>query len=60
MVATHPYDLRAAAELGFRTAFVTRPWEWGSPRRTEGVFSGEFDIIVRDFGDLADLVCTVG
>ncbi|TQN32155.1 2-haloalkanoic acid dehalogenase type II [Haloactinospora alba] len=29
MVACHKYDLRAAASLGFRTAFVARPLEFG-------------------------------
>jgi 2-haloacid dehalogenase len=27
MVAAHQYDLRAAQQLGFRTAFVMRPLE---------------------------------
>jgi 2-haloacid dehalogenase len=29
LVACHAYDLRAAHDLGFRTAFVRRPVEWG-------------------------------
>lgn len=29
MVACHPFDLDAAANVGFRTALVRRPTEWG-------------------------------
>jgi 2-haloacid dehalogenase len=57
MVATHAYDLRAARDIGLHTAFVTRPLEWGSPRNTDRVASGEFDLIARDFEDLADQLC---
>ena len=31
MVAAHAYELRAAAQVGFRTAFVDRPLEFGDP-----------------------------
>src|ERR1700732_340916 len=30
MVASHTYDLAAAAGQGMRTAFVRRPYEWGT------------------------------
>lgn len=33
MVAAHPSDLRAAAALGLRPIFVSRPLEWGRPGR---------------------------
>ena len=29
MVACHPFDLDAAAKVGFRTALIRRPTEWG-------------------------------
>ena len=29
MVACHPFDLDAAAKVGFRTALIRRPNEWG-------------------------------
>src|SRR5262249_10929370 len=29
MVACHPDDLEAAARVGFRTAYIPRPLEWG-------------------------------
>ena len=52
MVAAHPADLRAAAERGFRTAYVHRPHEFGAaemPWPTDG-----FDYKVGNFLELAD------
>lgn len=58
MVASHKYDIRAARELGFRTAFVARPLEYGDPVLADTEFSTEFDINAVDFLDLADqLAC---
>ncbi|QVI25391.1 haloacid dehalogenase type II [Nocardia tengchongensis] len=58
MVASHKYDIRAARELGFRTAFVARPLEYGDPALGDAEFSDEFDINAVDFLDLADqLAC---
>ncbi|WP_216896452.1 haloacid dehalogenase type II [Nocardia alni] len=54
MVASHKYDIRAAAELGFSTAFVSRPLEFGDPALADFEFSDEFDINATDFLDLAD------
>ncbi|WP_067889885.1 haloacid dehalogenase type II [Nocardia vaccinii] len=54
MVASHKYDLRAASELGFGTAFVARPEEFGDPSLADIEFSDEFDINATDFLDLAD------
>ncbi|MTE16000.1 haloacid dehalogenase type II [Nocardia sp. CT2-14] len=54
MVAAHKYDIRAAKELGFRTAFVARPLEYGDPALGDAEFSDEFDINAVDFLDLAD------
>lgn len=53
MVASHKYDLRAAARLGFATAFVARPLEYGDPVLADTEFSDEFDFNVTDFEDLA-------
>lgn len=53
MVASHKYDIRAAA-LGFRTAFVARPDEYGDPALADTAFSPEFDINATDFLDLAE------
>ncbi|RDI67320.1 haloacid dehalogenase type II [Nocardia pseudobrasiliensis] len=54
MVASHKYDLRAAAAEGMRTAFVARPDEYGDPALADVEFEAEFDINAGDFGDLAD------
>ncbi|GAB2563281.1 haloacid dehalogenase type II [Nocardia heshunensis] len=54
MVASHKYDIRAARELGFATAFVARPLEYGDPALGDAEFSPEFDINAVDFLDLAD------
>jgi 2-haloacid dehalogenase len=53
MVATHAYDLRAAASQGLRTAFVARPFEWGPQRIAERGEPGEFNIVAEDLEDLA-------
>ncbi|RDI50739.1 haloacid dehalogenase type II [Nocardia mexicana] len=54
MVASHKYDIRAARELGFRTAFVARPLEFGAPGLADTEFTNEFDLNATDFEDLAD------
>ncbi|MBV9514229.1 MAG: haloacid dehalogenase type II [Mycobacteriaceae bacterium] len=53
MVASHKYDLRAARELGFATAFVARPWEYGDPALADVEPSDEFVVNAADFEDLA-------
>lgn len=53
MVACHKYDIRAAHELGFQTAFVARPLEFGAGGRVDVSFDNEFDINATDFLDLA-------
>jgi 2-haloacid dehalogenase len=54
MVACHPSDLRAARGCGLRTAYVSRPLEYGagSAHQPE-VAAGEFDFMAADFNDLA-------
>ena len=54
MVASHKYDIRAAGDLGFRTAFVARPLEFGVDGEADVAYSDEFDINASDFLDLAD------
>jgi 2-haloalkanoic acid dehalogenase type II len=53
MVASHKYDIRAAGSLGFRTAFVARPLEFGVDGEVDVAYSNEFDINASDFIDLA-------
>lgn len=54
MVAAHQGDLRAAAQLGFRTAFVPRPDEFGPHRRPDLTADPSFDQVASDFMALAD------
>lgn len=54
MVASHKYDIRAASELGFQTAFVARPLEFGPERTVDTAYEDKFDINAADFHDLAD------
>lgn len=48
MVAAHAWDLRGAAAIGMRTAYVARPV--GDPPRSDDAFDGEF----ASLADLAD------
>lgn len=45
MVAAHAGDLRAAAAVGFRTAYLRRPREWGGARQPETDDGADFDIV---------------
>ena len=54
MVAAHPGDLRASQAVGFQTALVPRPLEYG-PGRTQGVTAHPSDLVANDFNELADL-----
>jgi 2-haloacid dehalogenase len=54
MVAAHPSDLAAAAERGFRTAYVHRPLEYGPDRTPRRPDPGTFDYQVGSFPELAD------
>ena len=54
LVAAHPSDLRAARDVGLRTAFVSRPKEYGPNQRPPRMEDGEFDVTATDFPDLAD------
>ena len=51
MVAAHPGDLKAAAGCGLRTAFVSRPLEYGSGKAVPA--EALFDVNASDFLDLA-------
>lgn len=52
MVAAHVGDLRAAKAVGLRTAFVTRPLEYG-PKGKPDLKADGVDISATDFNDLA-------
>lgn len=53
MVAAHNYDLRAARAHGMRTAFVARPTEYGPGQKTDLQAEEDWDIVARDFSELA-------
>ena len=52
MVAAHLGDLRAAKAVGLRTAFVTRPLEYG-PKGKPDLKADGVDLSATDFNDLA-------
>jgi 2-haloacid dehalogenase len=54
LVAAHNGDLLAASALGFRTAFVARPTEYGPDQKTDLKAEHDFDIVAESFIDLAD------
>ena len=53
MVACHNFDLDAAKNAGFNTAFVRRPDEWGAAGPPDPDPNPHHDIIVDSFPDLA-------
>jgi 2-haloacid dehalogenase len=53
MVAAHKNDLKAAASVGLKTAFVRRPLELGPQGHPDLAPDEAFDINAEDFNDLA-------
>ena len=53
MVAAHLGDLRAAKQVGLRTAFVVRPQEYGPNGKPDLQPDASVDISAKDFNDLA-------
>ena len=53
MVAAHLGDLRAAKQVGLRTAFVVRPNEFGPAGKPDLKADGVADVSASDFNDLA-------
>jgi len=54
MVAAHNHDLKAAQKLGLKTAFVPRPTEYGPLQKYDFEAKGDWDIVAKDFGGIAD------
>jgi 2-haloacid dehalogenase len=52
MVACHNIDLNAARAVGYKTAFVRRPDEWGDAGPPDPIPDTHHDIIADDFPDL--------
>ncbi len=53
LVASHRYDLDAAAALGQGTAFVYRPDEYGPDGYAEQASEGDYDFVVKSIEELA-------
>ncbi len=53
MVACHNFDLDAAKAVGFKTAFVRRPDEWGAEGPPDPAPNPIHDIVVDGFPELA-------
>jgi 2-haloacid dehalogenase len=56
LVAAHNSDLAAARACGLKTAFVPRPIEHGPGQRTDLAPEQAWDVIAKDFRDLAEQV----
>ena len=54
MAAAHSGDLKAAASFGLRTGFIYRPNERGPGGKADRAKSGDFDVVSKDIGDLAE------
>ena len=54
MVAAHNYDLKAAQEVGFQTAFIRRPTEHGPDQRIDLEATGCWDMCAESLTDLAN------
>jgi 2-haloacid dehalogenase len=53
MVAAHLGDLKAARACGLRTAFVSRPNEFGPSGKADTAAGKQFDVTVLDLLHLA-------
>lgn len=54
LVAAHNNDLAAARRCAFKTAFVSRTSEHGADQATDLAPAQDWDVVVQDFGELAD------
>ena len=54
MVAAHRDDLDAAGALGLKTAYISRPLEFGPDGKTDETQDMAYDVVARDILDLAD------
>lgn len=54
LVAAHNDDLAAAAAVGYRTAFVVRPLEYGPSQKADHKADRAWDIVTDSFNGVAD------
>lgn len=53
MTAAHRDDLEAARSFGLKTAFISRPLEFGPDGKPDTASQGEFDVVAESIIDLA-------
>ncbi|HKC28361.1 MAG TPA: haloacid dehalogenase type II [Jatrophihabitans sp.] len=58
LCAAHNDDLHAAQALGFRTAFVRRPIEYGPGQRSDLEPTGDYDVVASSLTDAARALCS--
>jgi len=54
LVAAHNGDLQAASDVGYRTAFMVRPTEYGPEQTTDKAASKPWDVVTDSMLGLAD------
>ncbi|MCH9756908.1 MAG: haloacid dehalogenase type II [Gammaproteobacteria bacterium] len=54
LVASHRYDLEAARQLGFKTAYIFRPLEYGVSKEVKMPHDDEFDFVAIGIDELAE------
>lgn len=54
MVAAHVFDLNGARQAGLRTAFVSRPDEFGGKREADKAAPSDYDYVTGNFMELAE------
>lgn len=54
LVAAHNDDLQAASDVGYRTAFVSRPTEYGPHQTEDKTATRAWDIVTDSFHGVAD------
>ena len=53
MVAAHNYNLKAAQDVGFRTAYIRRPTEQGPDQGIDLEANGDWDVCAESLTNLA-------
>ena len=56
LVASHPYDLKAAQQCGFKTAYIFRPHEFGVMAKKQHAKKNNFDFSVTSITELAEML----
>ena len=54
LVASHKYDLKAAQECGYKTAYIFRPDEFRTVEAEQEPMDHEFDFVINSIDELAE------